>query len=454
MNSRIAHLFYSASFAFGICMTCACSDTSSSNDIAGGVTDIGNSVAAAKITGTVTDENGDAIANARVVAYYDNWDQTQATDSVEVSTDKNGNFSLEVDSTEDLVLYAENGDECGLAFAGDQNMLVLGNRKSLESTVLGETDGYMRIVGTNETAKVNKDGSFSFDAVPPGDISLVYVRDEKPQGYLEFKTTDKRNKISLPPLERRKEDGQFNTQYFESNTYGVDFGYNRNYYDASFLNVALYMEGYEPVFNSDHSWAKDSNLVEGILGSARVLKPGQYIALDKQKALGKNFTIALWTKWNGANDNKQVLFSEKVNGDSVSQIKWYFDSEKNSFVVQAETIQGEKTINFDAPNFTTENWTFLTLVSDDSKINLYINGEMVKTGKEASLSLELNSVKDVVSYYIGGTGNENSTWNGALDEYHIEGYVLNANWIKDVYEMTVKSYKSRPGVKPAKPTHF
>lgn len=454
MNSRIAHLFYSASIAFGICMICACSDTSSSNDIAGGVTDIGNSVAAAKITGTVTDENGDAIANARVVAYYDNWDQTQATDSVEVSTDKNGNFSLEVDSTEDLVLYAENGDECGLAFAGDQNMLVLGNRKSLESTVLGETDGYMRIVGTNETAKVNKDGSFSFDAVPPGDISLVYVRDEKPQGYLEFKTTDKRNKISLPPLERRKEDGQFNTQYFESNTYGVDFGCNWNYYDASFLNVALYMEGYEPVFNSDHSRSKDSNLVEGILGSARVLKPGQYIALDKQKALGKNYTIALWTKWNGANDNKQVLFSEKVNGDSVSQIKWYFDSEKNSFVVQAETIQGEKTINFDAPNFTTENWTFLTLVSDDSKINLYINGEMVKTGKEASLSLELNSVKDVVSYYIGGTGNENSTWNGALDEYHIEGYVLNANWIKDVYEMTVKSYKSRPGVKPAKPTHF
>lgn len=454
MNSRIAHLFYSASIAFEICMTCACSDTSSSSDIAGGVTDIGNSVAAAKITGTVTDENGDAIANARVVAYYDNWDQTQATDSVEVSTDKNGNFSLEVDSTEDLVLYAENGDECGLAFAGDQNMLVLGNRKSLESTVLGETDGYMRIVGTNETAKVNKDGSFSFDAVPPGDISLVYVRDEKPQGYLEFKTTDKRNKISLPPLERRKEDGQFNTQYFESNTYGVDFGCNWNYYDASFLNVALYMEGYEPVFNSDHSRSKDSNLVEGILGSARVLKPGQYIALDRQKALGKNYTIALWTKWNGANDNKQVLFSEKVNGDSVSQIKWYFDSEKNSFVVQAETIQGEKTINFDAPNFTTENWTFLTLVSDDSKINLYINGEMVKTGKEASLSLELNSVKDVVSYYIGGTGNENSTWNGALDEYHIEGYVLNANWIKDVYEMTVKSYKSRPGVKPAKPTHF
>lgn len=443
MELKFTHLLSSASIAFGLCMICACSDSSSS-DVAGGVTDIGNSIALEEISGTVISTNGQKVAKVRVVAYYDSWEQTTATDSVEAITDSNGNFTMEVDSSENLVLYAESGDECGLAFANDTNNLVLGSRKSLESSVSGETSGYMRIVGTHKTAKVNADGSFTFDSIPPGDISLVYIRDEKPQGHLEFRTTNESEQIYLPPLEKNKDGGHFYSPRHDYNPNASDFGNNWNYYDTSFLNVTLHMEGYEPVFDSEHSWVQDSDFVKGISGNARLLKPGQYIALDKQKAIGSNFTLSLWTKWDGPNDNEQVLFSEKVNGDSVSQIKWYFDSAKNNFAVQAQTAKGPETIYFDASAMQTEDWTFLALVSQNNSFSLFINGEPVEAADESSTTLELINTTATVSYYIGGTGRENTTWNGALDEYYIEGYSETTDWIKTIYENITKPYKGYP----------
>lgn len=447
MELKFAHLLSSVSIAFGLCVTCGCSDSSSdANKLTGGVTDIGNSVAEnlEKISGTVTSTNGQNVASARVVAYYDSWDQTTATDSVEAFTDSNGNFTLEVDSSESLVLYAENGDECGLAFASDTNKLVLGNRKSLESSVSGETTGYMRIVGTHEKADIQADGSFAFDSIPPGEISLVYVRDEKPQGYLQFKTTDSRNNIYLPPLQKGDEDGYFYSPQYDYSSYGVDFGYNWNYYDSSYLNVSFHMEGYDPIFDSNHTWVTDSNYIMGISGFARVLKPGQYIELDKQKAIGSNFTISLWTLWNGANESEQVLFSEKITGDSISQLKWFYDSAKGNFAVQAQTPQGADTIYFDASAMTTEGWTFLALVSQEGKYSLFVNGEPVQSAEGSATALELNNTTASVSYFIGGTGRDNATWNGALDEYYIEGYSETTDWIKTIYDNIMKTYKKHP----------
>ena len=45
---------------------------SKNDDVAGGVTDIGNSIA----TGVVVTEANVPAARARVVAYYDSWDKT------------------------------------------------------------------------------------------------------------------------------------------------------------------------------------------------------------------------------------------------------------------------------------------------------------------------------------------------------------------------------------------
>lgn len=431
-------LLSSASISFTLILACACSD--SNNNVAGGATDIGNSIA-----GIVVDANGAGVASARVVAYYDSWTQTTATDSVEAFTDASGNFTLLVDSAASYVLYAENGNECGLAFANDSaNTLVLGGRKSLESSVNGETSGYVRIVGTHETAEIREDGSFAFDAIPPGDISLVYIRDEKPQGYLEFKTVDEREQIHLPPLENRRDDGHFNAPDFGKDMYGVDFRHHSDYRDMP-PETVLHMDGFDSIYNSDHSKAKEVLFVDGVSNAAVSLSAGQYIKIENQSALGSDFTLSLWTKWNGANDNEQILFSEKTRGDSASQFQWSYDSAKNSFAVKAKTKQGSETIYFDASAMPTEKWTFLTLVSHNHAVAMYINGTAVPANDSVSATVDLNSTKNPASFFIGGNGETTSTWNGALDEFHIEGIAQSAGWIKDISESSQVPFRRNPG---------
>ena len=84
--SKKTTAFVSAALSAGFI---ACSD-SSTKDVAGGVTDIGNSLA---YTGVVVDQNGAKVESARVVAYYDSWEQTSIVDSVVTSTDANGIYA-------------------------------------------------------------------------------------------------------------------------------------------------------------------------------------------------------------------------------------------------------------------------------------------------------------------------------------------------------------------------
>ena len=141
-----------ALFAVGL------SSCSKTENVAGGVTDIGNSVA----NGYVVTEGNQPVARARVVAYYDNWDKTSIEDSVVVEADDNGMFSLKFDSTRSVVLYAEGADGTGLSrMQGNANALVMvGHPRRLESSIAAANSGYMRIVGSSEMAPVNEDGSF------------------------------------------------------------------------------------------------------------------------------------------------------------------------------------------------------------------------------------------------------------------------------------------------------
>lgn len=176
-----------------------CSD-SSSDGVAGGVTDIGNSVAFA---GEVLDDAGKPVAKARVVAYYDGWSQTSVRDSVETLTDEKGAFELKVDSGVSAVLFASFEDDCGLAKIGDDagNMKIsIGASKRLKSRMSGKSGGYMRVVGSDLKAELSKDGSFEFRELPPGDISLVFVEEGSPRGRLEFTTVGSDDSIEIPDL--------------------------------------------------------------------------------------------------------------------------------------------------------------------------------------------------------------------------------------------------------------
>lgn len=406
----------------------ACSSDSNDNNVAGGVTDIGNSVATTKIEGIVTNFNGTAVPSARVVAYYDNWEQTTATDSVVVSSDSNGKFTLSVDGAASIILFAESGEECGLAYASQDssNTLILGSRRHIESSVSGESDGYMRIVGTNMTAKVAPDGTFAFEDVPPGDISLVYIRDDKPQGHLDFRTTDDRDSIYLPPMENRKEDGSFAPPDFGDGMFGVDFNHRNNHQGPSYVNITLSFEKNDPVMNYDMTPAYDNQYVEGISGRAIILKQGQFIDLGMIDPTKGDFTLSLWTKWDGPNGFDQVLFSQRAyRNDSTAKFQWYFDGAKGKFAVMKKMPDATESIYFDSTAISTVEWTFFALVSQSGNITMYVNDKAV-TAKDSegnsvsALPFTPGNATKAYPLHAGGNDIDNETWNGALDEIHVE----------------------------------
>lgn len=91
-----------------LCVTiCSLFFGCSESRTAGGVTDIGNSIA-----GRVFLSDGvTPAANARVVAYDDSWKNVRIADSVVAFSDSLGNFFLENVESDMRVLYAGKADE-------------------------------------------------------------------------------------------------------------------------------------------------------------------------------------------------------------------------------------------------------------------------------------------------------------------------------------------------------
>ena len=165
---------------------------------AGGVTDIGNSIA-----GTVTLADGvtPAVA-ARVVAYADSWESAGILDSIETATDSLGRFTLDDVPREMQVLYVSKDAENYLARAVKDSVdYILGNSKSLTGSIAEQTMGKVRIVGTSLEAFLDSNGNFAFDAVPYGELSLVYVKDGASLAHYEFATSESDSaEMLLPPL--------------------------------------------------------------------------------------------------------------------------------------------------------------------------------------------------------------------------------------------------------------
>lgn len=428
---------------FAALFASACSSDTNDNNIAGGVTDIGNSVATTKIEGIVTNLGGTAVPSARVVAYYDNWDQTTATDSVVVTSDSNGKFALSVDSSASFILFAESGDECGLAYASvdSNNTLILGSRRHIESSVSGESSGYMRIVGTDKTAKIAPDGSFAFDEVPPGDISLVFIRDDKPQGHLDFRTTDDRDRIYLPPMENRRDDGSFAPPELGDDMFGVEFGRHEDPQEPAFLNIVLHLDDFVPLFNGNTSSAYNDNIIEGVVGNGVTLKQGQYLDAGTIDFLRGDYTLSLWLKWDGPSDSNQILFSQVSAYPNVSfwNLQWIYDSESERF--GTVSMQDSSTIFFgDSTTLPRGQWFFLVIVNSNNNATLYINGLPVDTHevKPSHSSEQVNpgGSYSLAPFRIGGEAGLNQSWNGSFDEIHIEGIAHSPNWVKSIYDMT------------------
>lgn len=168
-----------------------CSDGRS----AGGVTDIGNSIAGK----VVLSDGKTAAARVRIAAYDDSWRNLGIADSAVAISDDSGNFVLE-NAGEMRLLYASGKEGKALVNRiADSMTVVLGNSKSLSGKIFA-SEGTVRIVGTDLKTALSADGEFFFDSIPPGDILLSYSKDAAPQSAFAFYTVDDRASISLPAL--------------------------------------------------------------------------------------------------------------------------------------------------------------------------------------------------------------------------------------------------------------
>lgn len=507
MNFLKTSLYVSVALSAGLV---ACSDSSTPNDVAGGVTDIGNSLA---YTGQVVDANGVGVVSARVVAYYDNWDNVSALDSVVTVTDANGKFEIKVDSGATFVLYASHDNECGFSKldpASSSQDITIGSRTSITSSVKGKNSGFMRVVGSGEKALLDENGAFSFGAVPPGDISLVFVDQEKPQARIDFFTAGSANGVAIPPLDMWSANKNWLT-ISDPRYYNGSFGGISVYVPEGFvvpeepkpdttkpepetpidtaenlaIQVELHMDGDALVYNNDMSVASNVNYVEGISGQGILLSDGQFIDLGYIDPCAGDFTLAVWTKWNGFREVQNMGFQGGgYPGDSsqvpfqggnypgayqgpygayqnvpyqtgtyqilVSQRSYWSDS-TSRFQVQYDWTSRAITAVSNGLDLNTgyawlvkadtefggmlptNEWTFLTLVYKDGLLYFYVNAQLVSAN--VGVPFVPKDVVTPVPFRVGGSELPTDTWNGVLDEFRLESVARGEEWIRAQYEM-------------------
>lgn len=447
-----------------------------SDETAGGVTDIGNSVA----SGFVVTEGNQPVAHARVVAYYDNWDKAAIEDSVETIADDNGMFSLKFDSTRNVVLYAEGNEGSGLSRIQNKASahVMVGHPRRLESSIAAANSGYMRIVGSNEMAPVNEDGSFAFASMPVGEISLVYVAGEQPKARFDFMTAVVGDTLVIPSLEQRDQNNGWLTisdyHYYSGAAYGgimVDVpaevsvpepvivppdtsakGTVVNDTTATGvedldISVRLDMEGDAQVYNSDGTPADPDSVeyVEGISGKGILLKVGQYVDVGEIDPSAGDFTLSMWTFWKGFRQGSiyQLLFAQRSDWmTSTARFQLQYDVTISSIVAVSDGISATGYAWLSKGNterggvLPPNEWANITLVYENGKLFLYVNGELAS--EPAGVPFKPKDMAEPVPFRIGGTEVANDTWNGIIDEVTIESTARSAEWVKAQYEALAK----------------
>ena len=496
--SKKTTAFVSAALSAGFI---ACSD-SSTKDVAGGVTDIGNSLA---YTGVVVNQNGTSVASARVVAYYDSWEQTSIVDSVVTSTDANGKFEIMVDSGASFVLFASHDNECGYAkvSANSQNQsIAIGSRKNLTSSVNGKTGGFMRVVGNYAKVPLQNDGSFEFNSLPPGDISLVYVEDEAPQARLDFTTTGTEKSLTIPALEMWNADRRWLTigdaRYYTGNSFGginvfvpegirlpeetpVDTTKDTAVVEPADTNsIRLHMDGDAAVYNNDNTVATSVNYVDGVSGQGILLAQGQFVELKDIDPSAGDFTISLWTNWKGSTEPApqtvgyqtggfpmggyqndalqpgvyqgggypvayQVLFAQRSYwSDSTSRIQMQYDPSVGRALTVVSNGLDLSTGYAWLAKADTEYGGVLPVDTWTFLSLVYQDGKLFfyvngeLVSSPVGIAFVPSPVSEPVPFRIGGTEFASDTWNGVLDEVTIDFFARSAESIKAEYQKLAK----------------
>lgn len=431
----------------------ACSD---SENVAGGVTDIGNSIAdlsdTLRYSGVVQDLQGRAVPAARVVAYLDN--SKEIVDSLETVADSTGFFKLgpipRISAKGSPRFYAESKGQSGLRGDGLSDVrldtICIGSRKTVSGKIAGATSGYMRVPGTHLRSLIGEDGSFAFDSIPAGyRMDLVYMQNDSAIAQFEFTALESMDSLKLPELSVNGDvltsnDMSVIADYYCFHYYLPDYYYLPNGYGNPEIKKVLHMDGDVNVLNHDSSVADNINYVDGVSGKAVLLEPGQFIDLDTLDPTGGDFTLSLWTKWKGSNDEHQVLFSQRDYwSDSTSRFQWHYEVNSGTFAVMKSMPGSPEAVYFgDSTSVPVGEWAFLVLVSKNHKVSMYVNGEPIaivgSDGTEFAGEFVPNELNRNVPFRIGGDEIETETWNGALDEIWVESIARSPEWIEVMYE--------------------
>lgn len=433
---------------------------SNGDEVAGGVTDIGNSVARESDTvwvrGTVVDMQGNKVPVARLALYWDNGYAVE--DSLEAVADSNAQFEFKVwrndvqkndnvlsvvDSARGVVnrfagfyLYAESGTLSGVTLPSGQKdaEIRIGSRKALRGSISGAASGKVHIGGTHLSADVQEDGSFSFDSIPPGvQEELIYSESDSVLGYIPFTIEDAGDTVVLPELENYdgflwNPDLSLLADAYGFTSYHTDYV---RWADTNWTTVNIEMNGDEQVFDHNGKLADSVNYVDGVKGKAVLLGPGQYLDLDTLNPTGGDFTLSLWTKWNGPNGEHQVLFCQRAYwSDSTSRFQWHYEVNRGSFAVMKSMPGYPEAVFFgDSSAVPVGEWAYLALVSKGGMVTMYVNGESVGEAQ----AFTPNELKRSVPFRVGGDEIETETWNGAIDRVSIETRARSPEWIKARY---------------------
>jgi hypothetical protein len=325
-------------------------------------------------------------------------------------------------------------------------MMQIEKPRTLKGSLDGKSSGYVRLAATDIVSELDENGHFTLEKVPSGRrMELFYVEGDTAKGRLHFATTDSRDTISLPPLEIL----EGNDGYMTSRDLGYDYGivtYAPNFVsEDKRREIPLqlhYVEQNAVVYDNDSTLADSVVRVEGIRGyeKAILLLPGQFIDLDTLDPTDGDFTLSLWTKWNGPNGEHQVLFSQRDYwSDSTSRFQWHYEVNSGTFAVMKSMPGSPEAVYFgDSTSVPVWEWAFLVLVSKNHKVSMYVNGEPIaiagSDGTEFAGEFVPNELNRNVPFRIGGDEIGTETWNGVIDEVRIESIARSPEWINAMYE--------------------
>lgn len=185
----------------------------------------------------------------------------------------------------------------------------------------------------------------------------------------------------------------------------------------------------DSTFNSNNGTLQkvEQNVLGKVNGSVRFTLDNSYIDCGNSQSLNTPATLCLESWVNTANNNLTTKIAQKGDwdGQGLGQDKWqgwqghiYFQD------------KGMTTLTWGKKLPQTNNWYYLVVTYDGSKMSLYVDGEKVAE-TEVIGAPKVSTRK----FYIGSDSGSQKFFKGSIDEVRFSNIARSPDWIKQTYVM-------------------